>query len=140
MGSQLLSPGTRCTQGFVCVLPESVSSVLYKFWWFCGGVNSDLLQEALCHTEVCCTQSPCSRPLLTRTSTGDMQTQFWLRLCGLGVRFVPFPGLSSPGEQLLGDRTVPGGPCVLITSLVPATRFPRFTTRAKATPVCGSDW
>ena len=26
---------------------------------------------------------PCSRPLLTRTSTGDTQTQFWLSLCGV---------------------------------------------------------
>ena len=25
---------------------------------------------------------PCSRPLLTHTSTGDIQTQFWLSLCG----------------------------------------------------------
>ena len=32
-----------------------------------GGVNGNLLQEGLCHTQVCCTQSPCpcSRPLLT---------------------------------------------------------------------------
>ena len=42
--------------------------------WY-GGVNGDLLQESLCYTQVCCTQSPCpcSRPLLTRTSTGDTQ-------------------------------------------------------------------
>ena len=39
--------------------------------------------------QVCCTQSPCSRPLLTRTSTGGTQTHFWLSLCGLGMRFVP---------------------------------------------------
>ena len=26
---------------------------------------------------------PCSRPLLTHTSTGDTQTQFWLSLCGV---------------------------------------------------------
>ena len=41
-----------------------------------GGVNGDLLQEGLCHTQVCCTQSPCpcGRPLLTCTSTGDAQT------------------------------------------------------------------
>ena len=47
-------------------------------------------------------QSPCSRLLLTRTSTGDNQTQFWLRLCGLGVHFVPFLGQSSSGDQVLG--------------------------------------
>ena len=69
---------------FVCALQESVSPVLCKFWWFYGGVNGDLLQEGLHHTQVCCTQSPCpcSRPLLTHTFAGDSQTQFWLSLCG----------------------------------------------------------
>ena len=74
LGSLLLSPGSWCTQGFVFPLQESVSPVLCKFWWFYGGVNGDLLQEGLCHTQVCCPQSPSSRPLLTRTSTGDTQT------------------------------------------------------------------
>ena len=31
---------------------------------------------------------------------------------------MPFSGLSSSGEQELGEHTVPGGPCVLITSPV----------------------
>ena len=57
VGSLLLSPGSWCTQGSVCALQESVSSVLCKFWWFCGGVNGNLLQDGLCHTQVCCTQS-----------------------------------------------------------------------------------
>ena len=76
VGSLLLSPGSWCIQGSVCALPESVSPVLYKFWWLYGGVNGSLLQEGLCHTQVCCTQSPFphGRPLLTRTSTGDTQT------------------------------------------------------------------
>ena len=52
-GSLLLSPGSWCAQGFVCALQESVSPVLCKFWWLCGGVNGDLLQEGLCHTQVC---------------------------------------------------------------------------------------
>ena len=41
-----------------------------------GGVSCDL-QEGLCHTQFCCTQSPClcSRPLLTQcTSAGGTQT------------------------------------------------------------------
>ena len=61
---------------FFCALQESVSPVLCKFWQFCGRVNGDLLQEGLCHTQVCHTQSrcPCSRPLLTCPSTGDTQT------------------------------------------------------------------
>ena len=117
-GSLLLSPGSWCTKGFVCDPQEPVSSVLFKFWWFYGGVNGNLLQERLCHTKVCCTQSPYVRPLLTHTSTGDTQTQFWLSLCGLGMPFVPFPCLSSSGNQVLRKHTVPGGPCVLITFLV----------------------
>ena len=81
----LLSPGSWCTQGFVCALQESVSPVLCNFWQLYGGVSGDLLQEGLCHTQVCCTQSPCpcGRPLLTSTSAGDTQTQFCLSLCGL---------------------------------------------------------
>ena len=76
LGSLLLSPGSWYTQGFVCSLQESVSPVLCKFWWLYDGVNGGLLQEGLCHTQVCCTQSPCpcGRPLLTRTSAGDTQT------------------------------------------------------------------
>ena len=54
--SFLLGPGA---QGSVCALLESVSPVLCKFWGLCGGVNGDLLQEGLWHTQVCCTQSPC---------------------------------------------------------------------------------
>ena len=69
-----------------CVCPRRVCfPILCKFWWLYGGVNGNLLQEGLCHTRVCCTQSsyPCGRPLLTRTSAGDTQTEFWLSLCGV---------------------------------------------------------
>ena len=39
------------------------------------GVNGNLLQESLCDTQVCCTQTPwpCGRPLLTCTAAGDSQ-------------------------------------------------------------------
>ena len=76
VGSLLLSPGSWCAQGSVCALQESVSSVLCKFWQLYCGVNGNLLQEGSCHTQVCCTQSPCpfSRPLLIRNSTEDTQT------------------------------------------------------------------
>ena len=72
-GSLLLSPRSWCAQAFVCSLQESVSPALCKVWRLYGGVNGDLLQEGLCHTQVCCTLSPCScsSPLLTRASTGD---------------------------------------------------------------------
>ena len=67
-------------QGSVCALQESVSPVLCEFWQLCGGVNGDLLQEGLCHTQVCSTQSPCfwGRPWLTHAFAVHTQTQFWL--------------------------------------------------------------
>ena len=143
VGSLLLSAGSWCTQAFVCALQGSVSPVLCKFWWLCGGVNGNLLQEGLCHTQVFCIQSPCpsSRPLPTCTSAGDTQTQFWLSLCGLGMHFVPFPGLSSSGYQVLGECAVPGGLCILITSPVLASLFPGCTGRgpSQVPYVCSVD-
>ena len=44
--------------------------------------------------------------------------------------FVPFPGPSSSGDQMLGECTIPGELCVLISSPVLATRFPRCAVRA----------
>ena len=87
VGSLLISPGSWCTQGSVCALQESVSPVLFRFWQLCGGVNGNLLQESLCHTQVCCIQNPCpcSRSLPNHTSPGDTQTRFWLPLWGLWV-------------------------------------------------------
>ena len=54
-----------------------------------------------CVTQVCCTQSPCpcGRPLLTRTSTEDTQTQFWLSLCGFSGSWRA-QGLLEPSEHL----------------------------------------
>ena len=101
VGSLLLSPGSWCIQGSVCALPESVFPVPYKFWQFCGGVNGDLLQEGLCHTQVCCTPSlcPCGSPLLIRVSIGDTQTQFCYNLCGV-FRSWCTQGLFEPSEHL----------------------------------------
>ena len=64
-----------------CLCPPRVYfPVLCKFWQLYGGINGDLLQGGLCHTQVGCTQSPCpcGSPLLTHTSTGEAQTQFVL--------------------------------------------------------------
>ena len=99
--SVLLSPGSWCTQGFVCALQEAVSSVLCKFCRLYGGVNGDLLQEGLCHKQVYCTQSPwpCSCALLTGNSAGDTQTQFCLSLCG-GSGSWCTQGLFKPSEHL----------------------------------------
>ena len=101
VGSLFLSPEAWCTQGSVCALQGSIFPVLCKFWWLYGGVNGDHLQEGLCHTRVCCTQSPCpcSSPLLNCTSTGDTQTQFCLNLCGVSGSWCT-QGLFEPSERL----------------------------------------
>ena len=56
--SLLLSPRLLCTRFCSCP-PRDYFPVLCNFWQLYGGVNGDLLQEGLCHTQVCCTQSPC---------------------------------------------------------------------------------
>ena len=48
----------------------------------------------------------------------------------LGLRFMPFPGPRSSSDQVRGECTVPGGLCILITSLVPASQFPGYTVKA----------
>ena len=95
VGSLLLSPGSWCTQGSVCALQESVSPVLCKFWWLYGGVNGDLLQEGLCHTQVCCTQSPFPLQQATahlylcrRHSNTVLAQSLWGLWVLVGTRFV----------------------------------------------------
>ena len=56
---------------------------------------------------------PRSKLLRFRFSGTLQRAQTWL-----GMRLVPSPGLSSSDHQGLGERTVPGGPCTLIASLV----------------------
>ena len=86
---------------FCLCLARVCFSVPCKFWWLYGGVIGNLLQKGLCHIQVCCTQSPCpcGSPLLTRTSTGDTQTQFCLRLCGVSGSWCAL-GLFEPSERL----------------------------------------
>ena len=79
----------ECTRFCLC-LPVVCFPVLCRFWRLYGGLNGDLLQEGLCHTEVCSTQSPCGRPLLTHTSTGDTQTVLAPSLCA-GHAFCVLP-------------------------------------------------
>ena len=83
VGSLLLSPGYWCAQGSVCALQESVSPVLCKFWGLYGGVNGAFLQEGLCHTQVCCIQSPCPcrAYLYLHRRHSNTQRQVWLSLC-----------------------------------------------------------
>ena len=95
-----------CTRFCLC-LPRVCSLVLYKFSWLYGGVHGDLLQEGLCHTQVCRTLSlcPCSRPLLIHTFSGDIQTQFWLSFCGVSGSWCA-QGLFEPSEHLCRVRSL----------------------------------
>ena len=72
--SFLLGPGVHK----VLFVPSKslFSQSCISFWWLYGGVNGNLLQEGLYHTQVYCTQSPspCGRPLLTHTPSEDTQT------------------------------------------------------------------
>ena len=76
--SFLLGPGAHKVLSVPCKRPFPQTCVS-------SGSSMVGLVVTSCHTEVCCTQSPCpcSRPLLTHTSTGDAQTQFCLSLCGV---------------------------------------------------------
>ena len=75
-----------------CLCPPSVNFPgLCKFWQLCGGINGGILQESLCHTQVCCTQSPCpcGSPLLTHISIGQAQTALSQSLRGPWVLVRP---------------------------------------------------
>ena len=119
--SLLLSPGSWCSQGFVCALQESISPVLCKFCW----LYSNLLQESLCHTLAGLLhpeplQQATADPYLHRRHSDTLLAQsLWV-----GHAFCAFPALSSSDDQVLGEHNVPGGPCVLITSPDLATQFP----------------
>ena len=72
-------------------------------------------------------------PGLSRSGSGFGNYARAQRL--LDVYFVPFPGRSSSGDQVLGECPVPGGPHVLITSPVPAAWFPGCAVRANVSGV-----
>ena len=74
VGKSVVGPRTFLTV-WECLWHNCSAVCGSSAWWLHGGVNGDLLQEDLCHTQDCCIQSPCpyGRPLLTRTSTGDIQ-------------------------------------------------------------------
>ena len=75
VGSLLFSPGFLVHRVLLCP-PKVYFLGLCKFWHLYGVANGDLLQEGLCHTQVCCTQSPCpcGRQPPTHSPTGDTQT------------------------------------------------------------------
>ena len=92
--SLLLSPGPR-EHKVLFVPSESVSPVLCKLWGLYGGVNGDLLQEGLYHTQVYCTQSPC--PCKVHCwPPHEMLKQFCHSLCGVSVSWCTQRLLESP--------------------------------------------
>ena len=102
VGSLHLSPGSWCAQVLFVpsksLSPQSCGSSGSSM----GRVNGNLLQEDLCHTQVCCTQSPCpcGGPLLTHPSAGDTQTlkgHIWLSLCRVSCAYKV---LFEPSEHL----------------------------------------
>ena len=66
VGSRLLSSGSWCTQGSVCVLPESVSPALCKLWQLCGGLMATSSNRAYAIP-----RSPAPEPL-PQQSTADL--------------------------------------------------------------------
>ena len=89
-----------CTRFCLCP-PRVYFPVLCTLGQLYGGVNGGLLQEGLCHTHVCCTQSPCSccSALLIHTSIGDAQIQFCLSFCAVSGSWCT-QGLFEPSEHL----------------------------------------
>ena len=87
-----------------CLCPPRVYfPVLCKFWQLHGGVNGDLLQEGLCHTQVCCIQSPC----LSSVHCSTIPPQETLKHSSLSVSV----GVFAPGahEVCLSPLNVSGG-------------------------------
>jgi len=83
--SLFLSPWVLVHKVLLCP-PRVYFPVLYKFWRLYSGVDGDLLQADLCHTN---TQSPCpcSRPLqyLHRRCSNTILSQslwdLWILVC-----------------------------------------------------------
>ena len=103
--------------------------------WLYGGVNGDLLLEGLCHTQVCCTQSPCPccRPLLTHTSAGDTETlkvrsgSVFVESSGTNkVLFVPSMSLFPCGSSVIQSHWPPKSNSLRILS--PFARSPGWET------------
>ena len=76
---------------FCLSLQESVSPFLCKFWQLYGGVNGDLIQEDLCHTQICCTHSPCPTagycwPISLYETLKHSSNSFFVGCLGPGVQ------------------------------------------------------
>ena len=91
VGSLLLSPGSWCEEGFVCVLQESVSPVLCKFWRLYGGFIGDPFQfrpqphPVLLHPEPLPLRQATANPYLHRRHSNTVLAQslwvLWVVAC-----------------------------------------------------------
>ena len=95
-----------------CLCPLRVCFlVLWKFWQLYIEVNGDLLQEGLCHTQVCWPRDRtpaaghCS-PILPQ------ETQSWLSLCGVSGSWCA-QGMLEPSECLWRVW------CLILNSILP---------------------
>ena len=109
-----------------------------------GWTTLDLPQpKPACTSQVSTAQAPgCSVRALSQMSPAfcALARSKLLRFLGAqqghrprwAVCFVPIPDPSSSVNWMLGECAVPGGLCILFTSLVPAAWFPRCATRAQS--------
>ena len=83
VGSLLLSPGSGCTR-FCCALQESISRCCVSSGGSMVGLMATSSKRAYTAPRSAAqSPCPCGRPLLSRSSAADTQTQFWLSLCGV---------------------------------------------------------
>ena len=104
-------------------LPTNISGVCVEYSQ-CLGHTGFAPTHSMCDFSVYTVQAPgCSAgelrralscmhfPGLSHSDSGSWySTKAQTRL---GLRFVPFPGLSTSGDQMLGEHTLAGGQCVL---------------------------
>ena len=120
---------------FSCVVGREGHCKKKKRKWHVWGLLAVYGPHWVCPSSQRCVLSGCTLLRLQGTLQGHCPTQalHFMHFPGLshsgsrvpckgttrlGVRFLPFPCPSSSGDQMFVKRTVPGGPCILITSPV----------------------
>ena len=103
VGSLLLSLGSWCIQVSLCALQGSVSqSCISSGSSVVGLMVTSSKRDYATPRSAAPRALPCGSSLLTRTSTGDAQTQFCLSLCGVPGSWCA-QGLFEPSECLWQD-------------------------------------
>ena len=124
--------------GFVCALKESVSPVL---WSHSGGPMVLLMatssKKAYAIPRSAAPRAPVAGHCWLIPPQETLRHSLTPSLC-VGHAFVPFPGLSNSGDQVLGECTIPGGPRVLITSQVLAAQSSGCASRVPSHVYCVS--